>query len=939
LPQNLLERDSAAVALGATLNRAQGGKVAVTLVLGEAGLGKTALLEAAVGEASQSGFEVAHAQGAAAEVTLPFGYVSQLFPDEAAEDVLGFVTTLPPQERAAVAWQRLRGWALQRRRRPLLLALDDLHWADRDSLMLLGLLARQRGPARLALVGALRPWPGEAASLAETLVTTGEGEVVRLVPLSTAASFELVTRLAGSAVAEELAPRLDELCGGNPLLLSQLSSQAGSAPASGDGHGLLLSRFTGLDEEGLRYARAAAVSGVQFRPSVAAAVAGLMEPEAHRALDAMCRNGLVSAVEPGRAAFAHSLLRRALYDDLPEPLKTELHASTFRQLADQRAPAGEVATHALAARLRTKPALRAVEEAGFESLSQGALQAAVKWFTAAAELGGSECPASAHLHLAEALDGTGAPDKAADVCSALLNGRRDLGTDLAARVERLLGRALFEMGRGDEAEEAFRRAASLTVQEEPNLALEILLEASLVSLYGSGVRRSFEFAEQAERLLSPTTDRQLAAWVRAAWGHARSLMAEPGGVDEVDRAVASLPPGTGLRGLHGAAAWGPRLVQLQTAKQAERFDEAVRAYQLAMEEAASSPVRLSTSIYSVAHADTVARLGRVSESRDILLAADEDSPYLAARRPWVQVGLAYTSYQLADFAQAASHCQQVEAAIGAEADTLPLLRFWLWYVRCGLHLSAGAIGAATELARRAEVVSEKAGVIEPCFPWHSAAIDAYLAAGRPADATRCVERLEQLCLKVPCLWPRTVAARGRAELAFLAGDHEAAGLWFERALGWQRELPMPLVKAETLTRYGVFLRRTRAATKARQLLGEAVRTAAACGARRLELVATEELHLAGGRRRTSPHRAGPHRGAPAEDARDCLSLLTPAQWRVAELAASGLTNKEIGRRLFISGRTVEHHLGAIYLALGITGRRYLSQRLAALGPRPNRPPA
>ena len=131
---------------------------------------------------------------------------------------------------------------------------------------------------------------------------------------------------------------------------------------------------------------------------------------------------------------------------------------------------------------------------------------------------------------------------------------------MAAQVERLLGRVLFEMGRGDEAEEAFKRAAALVLSKAPNLAIEILLEASLVSLYGSGVRRSLEFAEKAERLLAPGTDRQLAAWVRAASGHARSLMAQPGGVDEVERAIASLPPGTGLRGLHGAASWGPRLV-------------------------------------------------------------------------------------------------------------------------------------------------------------------------------------------------------------------------------------------------------------------------------------------------------------------------------------------------------------------------------------------
>ena len=132
---------------------------------------------------------------------------------------------------------------------------------------------------------------------------------------------------------------------------------------------------------------------------------------------------------------------------------------------------------------------------------------------------------------------------------------------------------------------------------------------------------------------------------------------------------------------------------------------------------------------------------------------------------------------------------------------------------------------------------------------------------------------------------------------------------------------MPLVKVETLTSYGAFLRRTRATAKARDVLGEAVRTAAELGARRLETVATEELHLAGGRRRTGPHRAATGGG-------DWASLLTPAQLRVAQLAASGLTNEEIGRRLLISARTAEHHLSSVYLALGITGRRQLPQRLA-----------
>lgn len=938
----MLERKSETSALDAVVKEAGAGKAGAVFVLGEAGLGKTALLELVVSEAANRGFEIARGQGEAAEVALPFGYISQLFP-EGADDVPGFVANLPPGERAAVAWQRLRAWALKARAGPLLLALDDLQWADRDSLTLVRLLARDRGLSRLAVVGCLRPWPSETVSMVEALAASGRATALRLSPLSSAASLRLVTSIAGEAASHELEPRLDELCAGNPLLLHELSSHAASSPSGspsgGDSRGLLLARFTGLDEAGLRYARAAAVSGVQFRSSVAGKVAGLEEMTALAALEALCRAGLVRSVEPGRAAFTHALLRQALYDDLPGPVRGELHAATFRQLARESAPAGEVAAHALAAHLRTRPAIRALADAGSEAFRRGALHAAVGWLRAATELGGDGCPASVQLSLAEALDGAGTPDQAAEACQALLDGHHDLDPGLAARTERLLGRALFEMGLGDDAEEAFERSAALAARTDPKLAIEVLLEASLVSLYGSGVRRSFLFADRAERLLAPSTDRQLAAWVRVARGHARSLMTEPGGVEEVQSAIAALPPGTGLRGLHGAASWGPRLIQLQTAKQAERFEEAINAYELAMEEAKHSPVTLSASIYMVAHADTMARLGRISESRDILLTADDDAPWLAARRPWVHVGLAYTSYLFSDDAKARYYCERVEAAIGADRDTLPLLRFWLWYVRCGLYVEAGDTRAATDLAGRAERASEAAGVIEPCFPWHSAAIQAYLAAGRPGDAERCVERLEHLCTRVPCRWPRTVAARGRAQLSDLAGEREAARHWFEQALAWQQDLPMPLVKVETLTSYGAFLRRGREASKARQVLGEAARLAADCGATRLQRAATEELHLAGGRRRTGPSRsvarggaldAGPRPGAGlgadhGDHGDSWASRLTPAQHRVAVLASRGFTNKEIAGRLHISEKTVEHHLGSVYVALGVSGRRRLRE--------------
>jgi DNA-binding CsgD family transcriptional regulator len=106
--------------------------------------------------------------------------------------------------------------------------------------------------------------------------------------------------------------------------------------------------------------------------------------------------------------------------------------------------------------------------------------------------------------------------------------------------------------------------------------------------------------------------------------------------------------------------------------------------------------------------------------------------------------------------------------------------------------------------------------------------------------------------------------------------------------------------------------------RARQVLGEAVHIAAASGALRLELLATEELHLTGGRRRRRPYRTA----APGGDD-GWAGMLTPAQLRVALLACDGLTNDEIGRRFVISARTVEHHLTGAYAALGVRGRRQL----------------
>ncbi|NNM97103.1 MAG: helix-turn-helix transcriptional regulator [Candidatus Dormibacteraeota bacterium] len=119
---------------------------------------------------------------------------------------------------------------------------------------------------------------------------------------------------------------------------------------------------------------------------------------------------------------------------------------------------------------------------------------------------------------------------------------------------------------------------------------------------------------------------------------------------------------------------------------------------------------------------------------------------------------------------------------------------------------------------------------------------------------------------------------------------------------------MPLAEADTLIRYGEFLRRRGEPRRARAPLGRALQLAESCGAGRLAGIAAAELAACGGRRL---------RRAAAD------ATLTAQEVRVAELAAAGRSNAEIGAALFISAKTVEHHLGRIYAKLAVRSRREL----------------
>jgi DNA-binding CsgD family transcriptional regulator len=204
------------------------------------------------------------------------------------------------------------------------------------------------------------------------------------------------------------------------------------------------------------------------------------------------------------------------------------------------------------------------------------------------------------------------------------------------------------------------------------------------------------------------------------------------------------------------------------------------------------------------------------------------------------------------------------------------------------------------------------GLGEPCVvPWAGHAITAHLICGDLAEARRVLAWLEVCARRLPCRWPRIAAATGRALLAEHDGDRERAEAEFAVALSLHDHVGLPLERVETLLDWGAFLRRGGQLVRSRPVLAQALAAAEACGSPWLAARARTEHGLAGGRRRRR---------------QDDPDALTPAEGRVARLAAEGLGNREIAEQLWLSVNTVGTHLRRIYAKLGIHSRRELLGR-------------
>jgi DNA-binding CsgD family transcriptional regulator len=261
--------------------------------------------------------------------------------------------------------------------------------------------------------------------------------------------------------------------------------------------------------------------------------------------------------------------------------------------------------------------------------------------------------------------------------------------------------------------------------------------------------------------------------------------------------------------------------------------------------------------------------------------------------------------------QAASLAEHDRAQAAASGYGLWLCLLRLQYVQGLRLLRSGRSVEAAEVFARMQERELELGIGEPCLiPYARHAVVAHVQAGRVVQAEHLLTRLDDQAARLPCRWPQAAVAASRAVLALHHGRHIQADALYRSAAELLKRASLPLDLAEVLLDHGTMLCRAGRPAEGRELLRRAAELAESVGGLWLAGRASDELRAAGGRR----------------SAARAADELTPQEQRIAHLARTGASNKDIATHLSVSVRTVRTHLESVYRKLGIHSRRELMLR-------------
>ena len=936
------------------LAQIDGGESAALELLGEPGIGKTRVLAELAARADARGHIVVSGCAAELERDLPFWvfvdaldeFLQGLDPRRLGaldDDVQAELATVFPSlaklgggREIAIQHERYRSHRAVRallerlaQTQPVVLLLDDVHWADPASVELLGALLHRPPAARVLVALAVRPRQmGERLSAAvERAHRAGTLARVELNALTPEEARELV----GETLSARDSTQLYQESGGNPFYLEQLARSATRpgvwAPAAPElaladldvpppVAVALAEELALLSEEARTVLDGAAVAGDPFDPELAAAAAGTPDAAAIDALDELLRLDLVRYTEvPRRFRFRHPLVRRAVYDASPAGWRLHAHQRTAEALAGRGASAAAQAHHVeRSARDGDADAIALLREAG-HAAAQRTPGSAAHWFGAALRLLSASATPAERVEilnaLAEAQAATGQFGAARATLVETLELLSDEEITSRARLTAACASVEQVLGLHEEANSRLETALQTIDEQGSPQAAALMISLASGAFFRQAHTEARDWGERALRVASDLGDAPLIGAATAVVALVAPLISEIAEAEALSSEAAALIDALPDEQL------ALRLDAIAYLAAAElylnRFEASTSHARrgLAVARATGQGELLPMLVQALARALCVQ--GRLVEAAHLLDGAIEGARLAGNDQTlaWDLLNRAFVAVQLGDLAQARETGEESfaltrdlgEGAVSTYAGAVLAI----------VRLEMGEPALAAEL-----FISSAGGDALPLVPgvWRASYLElltrCWLLSGRPAEAARSAAHAQAIANATGLHMARAWAERAAASVAADGGDVAAAVAHALASAASADAAGAPVEAAVSRTLAGRALRVSGDRDRAIAELEQAVATLGTHSAARYRLEAERELGKLGRR----PHR----RTRPGKVDATGVDSLTERELEIARLVVDRKTNPEIAAELFLSLKTVQSHLHNTFRKLGVTSR-------------------
>jgi DNA-binding CsgD family transcriptional regulator len=933
----LLERERELAELAAARTEAASGCGGAVAITADAGLGKTRLLRQAQREGGAMGFEVLTARATELERDFPFALVRQLFgphlrglsPEqrqvllEGSDAARGALGLDPSPNGTHDSFVVLHGlyWvtAALAEQKPLQLAIDDLQWADPSSIDYVTFLLPRLNELPIHLVLTSRTDESEPAENLGRILADTSVRSLNPMPLSADATAALLTEELGGQPENTFAQACHEVSGGNPFLLSELirtladmkiepvdeqvesvREQAPERVAQS-----VWGRIAKLMPPAGAMARSLAVIGDDTEPQIAFELAGLDPKLGERAMDEL-RAAAIFGPDSG-ARFIHPLVRNAVYTGIAPGDRFRLHHEAAALLREHGASAERIATQLLASEPRgERQSVEDLVEAGEQALANGAPRSAIAYLSRArAEPPSEELRAAVLTPLLtaafRAADQSVLPAVESEVLAAwardpVLRGRWALPLTMLMALS----------GRFDETASLLQDAVETAIAEgDVERVFQFKAQLSTLASVVPSIQE-VEVGDYADIPPDSPTGRLAAAM------EARSKMVEGSAAEAAAAARRALSQDGAIFAEEPELAAPVLSVMMLVA--ADDMEAARHGAECALRIAAErgatpdlARARFLNGIVAFGHGDLVAAEADMRQAVELARLGGIVPLVLLFTGPFLEVLIERDELDTAEAEL---------AAIGLAAGPMPegSLFAMLLLFRAHLRVEQGRFEEAVEDCvttwAEADSVGAGGGSRAMAGPF---AVRAFMATGEPDQARELVDRIvpEARRWRTPFISAHVLRAAAGLEKG------EKGIELLQKAVAQMEGTPRHLERMHVLIDLGAALRAAGRRAEARGPLREGFELARRRGAARAARRAHDELEATGETvRRYTP--IG-------------VESLTPSERRVADLAASGMTNRQIAQTLFVTIKTVEAHLSAAYHKLDIRSRRELGTALAVGG--------